>query len=194
MSQPTDVVVKPREVMPGGATTLPAPVLHRSDTSAARWIALFATMWICAGRLEQVERPGQFFLREVLGESIIVTRERVRAGATRSTTSAGIAARRLCTEPGRNVRRQHPVPVSRVDLRSRRTADRRAAHGRSAALPQGRTTRCIAVHADVWDGHIFMNLSQEPRPLARAARPICRASSAAGACRISGSDIASSTT
>ena len=37
----------------------------------------------------------------------------------------------------RTVRRQHPVPVSRVDLRPRRTADRRAAHGRSAALPQG---------------------------------------------------------
>ena len=38
--------------------------------------ALFGRMWICAGRIEQVERPGQFFLREVLGESMIVTRGR----------------------------------------------------------------------------------------------------------------------
>ena len=31
-------------------------------------------MWICAGRADQIERPGQFFVREVLGESVIVTR------------------------------------------------------------------------------------------------------------------------
>ena len=51
---------------------------------------------------------------------------------------------RLCTEDARHVRRQHPVPVPRLDLRPRRPADRRAAHGRSAALPTRRTIRCTA--------------------------------------------------
>ena len=37
-----------------------------------------------------------------------------------------------------DVRRQHPVPVSRVDVRSRGTSRGRAAHGRGPALPEGR--------------------------------------------------------
>ena len=34
---------------------------------------LFRRMWICAGRLEEIEQPGQFVLRDVAGDSIIVT-------------------------------------------------------------------------------------------------------------------------
>ena len=36
--------------------------------------ALYRAMWICAGRAEEIARPGQFVLREVAGDSIIVTR------------------------------------------------------------------------------------------------------------------------
>src|SRR5687767_3033138 len=68
-----DVVVKPRAVMPPGATTLPAAFYTDGALFRKEMDALFATMWICAGRVEQVERPGQFILREVLGESIIIT-------------------------------------------------------------------------------------------------------------------------
>ena len=107
--------------------------------------ALFARMWICAGRTEQVERPGQFFLREVLGESVIVTR--AASGAVSAFYNVcRHRGTRLCTEDAGAVRRQHPVPVSRVDLRSRRTPvgaphmdevphfrkeDYRAPHGRT---------------------------------------------------------------
>ena len=50
-----DVVVKPRDVMPPGASTLPAafytdPVFFKREMET-----LFAGMWICAGRVEQVE-------------------------------------------------------------------------------------------------------------------------------------------
>ena len=71
---PTDVVVKPRDLMPETAYTLPArfyvdPVLFRREMER-----LFARMWICAGRLEQIDSPGRFFLREILGEPIVITR------------------------------------------------------------------------------------------------------------------------
>src|SRR6478672_13787700 len=74
MSQHTDVVVKPRDVMPTAALTLPAAYYVDADFFKREMDALFASMWICAGRTEQVERPGQFFVRDVLGESIIITR------------------------------------------------------------------------------------------------------------------------
>ena len=77
MAQHTDLVVKPRDVMPTGASTLPAAYYVDAEFFKREMDTLFARMWICAGRSEQVERPGQFFLREVLGESVIVTRGRI---------------------------------------------------------------------------------------------------------------------
>ena len=54
-------------------------------------------MWICAGRTEQVERPGQFFVRDVLGESIIVTR--AASGAVHAFYNVcRHRGTRLCTE------------------------------------------------------------------------------------------------
>ena len=50
------------------------------------------------------------------------------------------------------------------------------------------------VHADVWDGHIFINLSRERRRRCASSSPTCRPSSRRGGCRISGSATASSTT
>ena len=74
MPQQTEVVVKPRDVMPRGASTLPAAYYVDGSYFNREMEALFGRMWICAGRIEQIERPGQFFVRDVLGESLIVTR------------------------------------------------------------------------------------------------------------------------
>ena len=35
----------------------------------------FFGMWVCAGRTEQIQKPGDYFLAEVAGESVIVTRD-----------------------------------------------------------------------------------------------------------------------
>lgn len=36
---------------------------------------IFAREWLCVGRAEQLTRPGDFFLAEVAGESLIITRD-----------------------------------------------------------------------------------------------------------------------
>ena len=54
--------------------TLPAAYYVDGEYFKREMSALFGRMWLCAGRAESVERPGQFFVREVLGESVIVTR------------------------------------------------------------------------------------------------------------------------
>ena len=71
-----NVSIKPREVMPEYARTLPAAYYVNREYFDREMERLFARMWLCAGRTEQVEAPGQFFLRDVLGEPIIITRGR----------------------------------------------------------------------------------------------------------------------
>src|SRR4051812_15530277 len=56
------------------AHTLPAP--YYTDPAhfrreMERW---FHSRWVCVGRADQIPRAGDFFLREIVGESVIVVR------------------------------------------------------------------------------------------------------------------------
>jgi phenylpropionate dioxygenase-like ring-hydroxylating dioxygenase large terminal subunit len=163
MAQPTDVIVKPRDVMPEGALTLPAVYYVDAEFFKRELDALFRRMWICAGRTEQVERPGQFFVRDVLGESIIITRgpsQRVNAfynvcrhrGTRLCTDAAGAFAGSI----------QCPYHAWTYDLDGRLIGAphmEEVPHFRKDAYPLHR------VNVDVWDGHIFLNLADDPEAL-----------------------------
>src|SRR5678815_3774324 len=68
------VVVKPRDVMPEGARTLPARYYTDPALLKAELDGLFGSMWFYAGRSEEAERPGQYFVRELNGRNVVVTR------------------------------------------------------------------------------------------------------------------------
>jgi len=53
------VVVRPREVMPEGARTLPARYYTDHGLFNAELDGLFGRMWFYAGRSEEIERAGQ---------------------------------------------------------------------------------------------------------------------------------------
>ena len=162
--QDADITIRPREVMPDGATTLPAPFYVDAARFRREMDQLFAREWICAGRVEQVEGPGQFFVREVLGESIIITRS--AAGAVQAFYNVcRHRGTKLCTASRRDFAGQHPMPVSRVDLRPRRPPDRRAAHGRGPALPQGRLPAAPRRGGRLGRAHLH-HAREIPRPLA----------------------------
>jgi Rieske 2Fe-2S family protein len=163
MSQPSDVVVKPRDVMPHGATTLPAAYYVDEGLFKNEMDALFGRMWICAGRTEQVEHTGQFFVREVLGESVIVTRGpsgRVNAfynvcrhrGTKLCTDHTGVFAGSI----------QCPYHSWTYDLEGRLIG---APHMEEVPHFRKDDYPLHQVHADVWDGHIFLNLSKKPAAL-----------------------------
>jgi Rieske 2Fe-2S family protein len=160
----TDIVVKPRDVMPAGASTLPARYYTDRAYYQREMETLFLRMWICAGRVEQVEKPGQYILRDVLGESIIITSNssgQVNAFYNvcrhRGTT--------LCVEDQGSFARsiQCPYHAWTYDLDGRLIGAPHmdeVPHFDKAQYPLHR------VHAEVWDGHIFINLSREtPAPL-----------------------------
>jgi phenylpropionate dioxygenase-like ring-hydroxylating dioxygenase large terminal subunit len=58
------------------ATTLPARYYTDGDLFRDELERFYCQTWICAGRVNQVLTPGDYFLREVAGESIIITRDR----------------------------------------------------------------------------------------------------------------------
>ena len=74
-------------------------VLHRSGaTSSARWTRCSDGCGSAPGATEQIERPGQFFVRELLGESIIVTRDAVGDACSAFHNVCRHRGTRLCTE------------------------------------------------------------------------------------------------
>src|SRR3982751_3378853 len=158
------VVVKPRDVMPEGARTLPAryytdPVLFKTELDG-----LFGRMWFYAGRSEEAARPGQYFIRELNGHNIVVTR---------NTSGRVKAFHNICRHRGTRICAdasgqlsgsiQCPYHAWTYDLDGRLIG---APHMDEVPHFSKEDYPLHHVHADAWDGHIFLNISASPSPLA----------------------------
>jgi phenylpropionate dioxygenase-like ring-hydroxylating dioxygenase large terminal subunit len=62
--------------------TLPARYYTEPDVFRREIESFFCRSWISGGRAEAVPNPGDYFLRELAGESLIVVRD--RAGSLRA--------------------------------------------------------------------------------------------------------------
>ncbi|HET7617600.1 MAG TPA: aromatic ring-hydroxylating dioxygenase subunit alpha [Vicinamibacterales bacterium] len=157
--EPAEVVVKPRDVMPEQARTLPAryytdPALFRAEMDG-----LFGRMWVHAGRSEETAAPGQFMRREVNGCDIIVTRN---AGGTVRAFHNVCRHRgtRICEDAAGKFSGsiQCPYHAWTYDLDGRLIG---APH--MEEVPHFRKTDypLLNVGADEWDGHVFVNLTAD---------------------------------
>jgi Rieske 2Fe-2S family protein len=150
--------------MPESARTLPAPYYVDEAFFKREMDACFGRMWVHVGREEEVQVPGQFVVRDLVGESIIVTRS--PAGAIRSFYNVcRHRGTRLCTDAAGTFAGsiQCPYHAWTYDLEGRLVGAphmEEVPHFRKADFP------LHAVHADVWDGHVFLNLSADSGPLA----------------------------
>jgi glycine betaine catabolism A len=144
------------------ATTLPARYYTDPDLFRDELERFYCKTWICAGRANQVPMPGDYFLREVAGESIIITRDgsdvlqsffnvcRHRGTRICAGSEGHFAGRIQCGYHGWTY----------------------GLDGKLIGAPHAQESICREnyplnrVHAAVWDGHIFINLSPEPTPLA----------------------------
>ncbi|MCA1560947.1 MAG: aromatic ring-hydroxylating dioxygenase subunit alpha [Acidobacteria bacterium] len=149
--------------MPAGARTLPAAYYVDPQYFRREMDELYGRMWICAGRTEEIPEPGRFVVREVLGESVIVSRD-ARGGVNAFYNVCRHRGTRLCTEshgtfPGSI---QCPYHAWTYDLEGRLIGAphmEEVPHFRKQDYPLHR------VHADVWDGHLFLNISADPPAL-----------------------------
>ena len=74
------------------AMSLPARYYIDENYYRAELEWLFLNMWFHAGRAEDIAGPGQFVVREIAGESLIVVQRRAKRDRGRSITSAAIEA------------------------------------------------------------------------------------------------------
>src|SRR3954447_25730166 len=153
-----------RDIMPEGARTLPARYYTDPALLQRELDGLFGKMWFYAGRSEEAEKPGQYLIRETNGHNIVVSRN--NAGTIRAFHNiCRHRGTRMCTEPVGQLPGsiQCPYRAWTYDLDGRLIgAPHRdeVPHFRKADYP------LLAVHADEWDGHVFLNLDANPRPLA----------------------------
>jgi Rieske 2Fe-2S family protein len=163
-----DVTIKPRDVMPQHALTLSAPYYVDRRYFDRELEQLFARRWVCAGRTEQIETPGRYFVRELLGERIIITRHHQA-----SPEGIGISAffnvcrhrgTELCTSPEGTFPGsiQCPYHAWTYDLEGRLIG---APHMDEVPHFRREDYPLHPVHVDEWDGHIFINLDRGAGPL-----------------------------
>ena len=142
--------------------TLPAryytdPALFRQEIET-----FFFEGWICAGRADSIPNAGDYFLREIAGESIIVVRS--EAGSVEAFYNVcRHRGTRLCSaaEGSFGGRIQCPYHGWTYGLDGRLLG---APHMDSSVFDR-RDYPLHKLHTDVWDGHVFFNASEHPQPL-----------------------------
>jgi phenylpropionate dioxygenase-like ring-hydroxylating dioxygenase large terminal subunit len=141
--------------------TLPARYYTDPEIFRGELESFFCRTWICAGRSEQVASAGDFFLREVAGESIVITRD-AGGGLRAFYNVCRHRGTRICREregcfPGRI---QCPYHGWTYGLDGRLLG---APHMEESF--QREEYPLHGVRVEEWAGHVFLNLDPQAQPL-----------------------------
>ena len=118
---------------------------------------------------KQGPASGDYFVQDVAGESLIIVRDQ-NAALRAFYNVCRHRGTRLCEEPG-GTRVRDSMSIPRLDLRSRRTSDRRPAHGHGAGF--NKTEYSLgAVRLALWEGFIFVNLAEHAATLEEVFAPL----------------------
>jgi Rieske 2Fe-2S family protein len=154
---------KPRSTLPPDALSLPGryytdPAVHQAERER-----FFLGMWVHAGRLEEIPQIGDYVLRDVAGESVIITR---------GDDGSLHAHYNVCRHRGTRLCEQ---AEGRFDglIRCPYHAWAYELGGRLVAAPQmddlphfrKEDYPLISPAVGTWDGHVFLNLAEQPAPL-----------------------------
>lgn len=153
-----------------GARTLPGRYYTAPEVFAEEAERIFRAAWICAGREEEIARPGDYFLVSTAGESVIVVRdEEGAAGALYNVCRH--RGTRLCEEPrghlGRSIRCPYHAWTYALDGRLIGAPDMDGVERFDRAdYPLHRAALAS------WGGFLFVNLASDPQPFAEAFAPL----------------------
>ncbi len=143
--------------------TLPSRYYTDPEVFAREQQRVFADLWVAAARVEDLATPGSWVLREIAGESVILTRD--RDGTFRGFYNVcRHRGTRLCTEASGQFagRIQCPYHAWTYDLTGKLVA---APHMEGASGFCREDVALTPVAVDVWDGHVFASLLSSPPPL-----------------------------
>jgi glycine betaine catabolism A len=152
------------EIRADVARTLPARYYTDPAWFERELESIHYGMWLHAGRLEELDAPGRYFVRSFGNASVIVLRD--EGGAVRAFhNSCRHRGTRLCAQPegklaGRLQCAYHAWTYGLDGMLRSAPHMERVVGFREADYP------LAPVAATSWDGHVFINLSPEPAPLA----------------------------
>jgi phenylpropionate dioxygenase-like ring-hydroxylating dioxygenase large terminal subunit len=151
---------KPRSALPPEALSLPARYYTDPESFRSELERFFFGMWIHAGRADEVARPGDYVLRTIDTESIIITRDH---------NDVCRAFYNVCRHRGTRL-----CEADQGHLPGKLTCPYHAwsydLGGRLVAAPQmddvphfrKEDYSLVDVALSSWDGHIFLNFSENP--------------------------------
>jgi hypothetical protein len=118
---------KTAETFTAGAKTLPQNYLISPEVFAKEQERIFSTQWLCVGHQSQLAKPGDYFVQEVVGESLIILRDQ-KGGVSGFYNVCRHRGTRICEEKSGQPARDAPMPsitpgrmVSTEDSSARRT-------------------------------------------------------------------------
>ena len=153
-----------------GARTLPRELLTQPDVLAAEQERIHARMWNCVGRTASLPQPGDYMLRTVAGESLIVLRD--RAGTLRAFFNVcRHRGTRLCTEESGRLSETIQCPYHAWTY----STDGRligAPHMQDAADFDKSDYPLHAAALAEWEGFLFVNIADDPEPFENAWAPM----------------------
>lgn len=164
MSSDASIQVKPRDVLPRHARTLPARYYTDPAVFAREMKRFFFQMWICAGRAAEIPEPGDFFVRDAMGESIVIARG--EGGQVRAFyNTCRHRGTKYCEEQHGRFTGRIQCPYHLWTYRLDGTLAN-APHMNDVPGFRKEDHSLGQVACDTWDGHVFLNFSAEPPPLA----------------------------
>lgn len=153
-----------------GARTLPGERYASPAIFAEEAERLFAREWCCVGRAARLARPGDYILREIAGESLIVLRD--GGGAARAFFN-------VCRHRGTRLCREESGRFSET-IQCPYHAWTYGIDGRLVGAPHmqdvaGFDKSDYPLHAAAvaeWEGFLFVNVADAPRPFAEVWAPM----------------------
>ena len=161
---------KTAETFTAGARTLPQRYLVSREVFAKEEEQIFSTQWLCVGHQSQLENPGDYFVQVVAGESLILLR--AQNGEVRGFYNVcRHRGTRLCEEKGGQLRQtiQCPYHGWTYGLDGKLIG---APHMDKIEGFDMATHSLKAVGLALWEGFIFVNLTEDATPLERVFAPL----------------------
>jgi len=152
-----------------GTTTLPQRYFVSSEVFAEEQEKIFSRQWVLAGHQSQIAKSGDFFVPDVAGESLIVTRD--RNGEIRGFYNVcRHRGTRLCEEQnGYSAAIQCPYHAWTYGLDGRLIG---SPHMDEVPGFDRSDYSLHPVNLGVWEGFIFVNLADDPMPLEEWIAPL----------------------
>jgi Rieske 2Fe-2S family protein len=161
---------KTAETFTAGARTLPQRYLISPELFALEQERIFSIQWLCVGHQSQIARPGDYFVSEVVGESLIILRD--QGGEARGFYNVcRHRGTRICEERSGQLREtlQCPYHAWTYGLDGRLLG---APHMESVKGFDKAQHSLRPVNLALWEGFIFVNLAESPAPMKIVFAPL----------------------